>query len=115
MSDEVFERASEGESFTDPLQAESPESPSDPLQQYLKAATSFDEDQLQTSIISNAPPAESCKFKEALDKIVLSSSPLVNFKVPFLETEEGARSRLRRFFPEHVFWSPLLLPEDQQK
>jgi len=91
------------------------ESPSDPLQQYLKAATSFDEDLLQTSVISMGPPAESCKFKEALDKTILSSSPMVNFRVPYMETEEGTRSRLRRFFPEHVFWSPVLFPGEQKE
>ncbi|XP_065348560.1 1-phosphatidylinositol 3-phosphate 5-kinase isoform X2 [Cloeon dipterum] len=105
----------EEEPFVDPLQApvDSPEVITDPLQQYLKAATSFDEDLQQTSIASDSVHAENSRFKEALDQTVLSSSPLVNFKVPYLETEEGSKSRLRRFFPEHVFWSSILFPPCQ--
>jgi hypothetical protein len=81
------------------------------LQQYLTAATSFDEDLMDTSLISTGAPIESSKFKDALDKTVLSSSPIITFKVPYLETEQGTKSRLRRFFPEHIFWSPSLFPE----
>ncbi|XP_059468321.1 1-phosphatidylinositol 3-phosphate 5-kinase isoform X2 [Neocloeon triangulifer] len=111
---EPKEQENHDNTFVDPLQAalESPEGPTDPLQQYLKAATSFDEDLQQMSIISECCHAENSKFKEALDKTVLSSSPLVTFRVPYLETEEGSKSRLRRFFPEHVFWSAVLFPQN---
>ncbi|XP_023718004.1 1-phosphatidylinositol 3-phosphate 5-kinase isoform X3 [Cryptotermes secundus] len=45
------------------------------------------------------------RFRKALDDTILSSSPYLQFTVPYLETERGRNCALRKFFPDEIFWS----------
>ena len=45
------------------------------------------------------------RFKKALDNIVLSTSPYIKMKLPYLETETGSKCELRKYFTEEIYWS----------
>jgi len=47
-------------------------------------------------------------FKKALDNVILSASPFIQYNIPYLETDEGKNCKLRSFFPEEIYWSSLL-------
>jgi 1-phosphatidylinositol-3-phosphate 5-kinase len=50
-------------------------------------------------------------FQHILDNIVLSSSPLVKYPLPYLLTPEGKQCELRQFMTEDIYWSPLFFGE----
>lgn len=53
----------------------------------------------------------SISFKQELKDVILSMSPIISFKEPFLLTEKGMRCPTRDYFPEQVYISPLLNKE----
>ena len=50
-------------------------------------------------------------FQQILDKILLSSSPLVRYPLPYLLTPEGKHCELRKFMSGDIYWSPLFFGE----
>lgn len=44
-------------------------------------------------------------FRKCLDDSTLSVSPYIVFSVPYLETETGKKSELRKFFPKDIYFS----------
>jgi len=51
---------------------------------------------------------ETNAFKQALNDAVICCSPYVNKSLPFLESDEGKQSTLRKYFPQDLFYSKLL-------
>ena len=51
---------------------------------------------------------ETNKFQKNLQKILLSSSPFLSYTMPYLLTEEGAKSSCREFIAERIYWSRYL-------
>lgn len=50
-------------------------------------------------------------FQQILDKILLSSSPLVKYPLPYLLTLEGKQCEFRKFMSGDIYWSPLFFGE----
>ena len=50
-------------------------------------------------------------FQHILDTILLSSSPLVKYPLPYLLTPEGKQCELRKFMNGDIYWSPLFFGE----
>ncbi|XP_078536468.1 1-phosphatidylinositol 3-phosphate 5-kinase isoform X1 [Lissotriton helveticus] len=75
----------------------------DPLQDdtglYVTEEVSSSEDRLKMYSVA---------FKQELKDVILSISPVITFKEPFLLTEKGMRCPTRDYFPEQVYLSPLL-------
>ena len=46
-------------------------------------------------------------FQYVLDNVVLSSSPLVKYPLPYLLTNEGKHCELSKFMSKDIYWSPL--------
>lgn len=44
-------------------------------------------------------------FRKCLDDTILCVSPYIVFSVPYLETENGKKSNLRKFFPKDIYLS----------
>lgn len=44
-------------------------------------------------------------FRKALDDTILSISPYLVFSVPYLETDLGRKCKLRKFFPDIIYYS----------
>ncbi|NXN22401.1 FYV1 kinase, partial [Nycticryphes semicollaris] len=78
----------------------------DPLQDdtglYVTEEVTSSEDRLKTY---------SAAFKQELKDVILCISPVMVFREPFLLTEKGMRCPAREYFPEQVYWSPLLNKE----
>lgn len=53
----------------------------------------------------------SLAFKQELKDVILCISPVITFREPFLLTERGMRCSTRDYFPEQIYWSPLLNKE----
>ncbi|XP_004626775.1 1-phosphatidylinositol 3-phosphate 5-kinase [Octodon degus] len=53
----------------------------------------------------------SLAFKQELKDVILCISPIITFREPFLLTENGMRCSTRDYFPEQIYWSPLLNKE----
>uniref|UniRef100_I3N663 1-phosphatidylinositol-3-phosphate 5-kinase n=1 Tax=Ictidomys tridecemlineatus TaxID=43179 RepID=I3N663_ICTTR len=53
----------------------------------------------------------SLAFKQELKDVILCISPVITFREPFLLTEKGMRCSTRDYFPEQIYWSPLLNKE----
>ena len=63
----------------------------------------------EDSDIENATnETESVKFKQALNRIVLSSSPFCNYPMPFLLSKDGKSCPTRHLLPEKIYWSRYL-------
>ena len=77
---------------------------SDPLQSYQKCQ---DDSVFVRSVreLREEKRQHGFKFRKVLDDVILSSSPYLKPDVPYLETESGARCRLREYFPKEVYWS----------
>lgn len=79
---------------------------SDPLHSYLNLEDDvFNAEPHNGTLLSVEEVPASNKFRKALDDIILSGSPFLNFSVPYLETEAGRNCVLRKFFPPDIFWS----------
>ncbi|XP_051871560.1 1-phosphatidylinositol 3-phosphate 5-kinase isoform X3 [Pristis pectinata] len=50
----------------------------------------------------------SIAFKQELKDVILCISPFITFREPFLLTEKGMKCPTRDYFPEQIYWSPLL-------
>lgn len=51
------------------------------------------------------------KFRKILGERLLSCTPYIKYRVPYLETEEGSRSIVRTFFKDELYWSKYFEPE----
>ena len=52
-----------------------------------------------------------CRFRKALDDVILSSSPYIRPDIPYLETDAGSKCLLRSHFASDVYWSRYFEPE----
>ncbi|XP_019378990.1 PREDICTED: 1-phosphatidylinositol 3-phosphate 5-kinase isoform X1 [Gavialis gangeticus] len=81
----------------------------DPLQDdtglYVAEEVTSSEDRLK---------AYSAAFKQELKDLILCISPVIAFREPFLLTEQGMWCPTREYFPEQVYWSPLLNKEHKE-
>ena len=50
------------------------------------------------------------KFRNLLFELSLSMSPYLKYDVPYLDTEVGSSSIIRKFFPEDLYWSKYFEP-----
>lgn len=50
-------------------------------------------------------------FKRISDKVILCSSPLIYYPVPYLLTLEGQRCKLLSYMPDDLYWSPMFSGE----
>ena len=75
---------------------------SDPLQNYQ---VSKDETIFHSKGTLEEDKAHKFRFKKALKEVHLSSSPCIQYSIPFLETEEGLKSSMRKFFSGQLYWS----------
>ncbi|KAL4218119.1 hypothetical protein ACF0H5_022855 [Mactra antiquata] len=78
---------------------------SDPLSNYQ---ISKDESIFQSSsaiTLQEQLVTHRTKFKKALDNTLLSTSPYINYHLPYLETEIGSKCELRKYCPEEIYWS----------
>ena len=74
---------------------------SDPLQSYQKSH----DDSIFQSSLEMEEQKNRFKLKKALENIILAVSPYIHYDLPYLETEQGFRCELRRYFPEEIYWS----------
>ncbi|KAM5229060.1 1-phosphatidylinositol 3-phosphate 5-kinase isoform 2-T2 [Ctenodactylus gundi] len=78
----------------------------DPLQDdtgiYVTEEVTSSEDKRKTYSVA---------FKQELKDVILCISPVITFREPFLLTEKGMRCSTRDYFPEQIYWSPLLNKE----
>lgn len=49
-------------------------------------------------------------FRRAVDDVLLSVSPTINYTVPYLENDIGKKCELRKYFPDNIYWSAQLEP-----
>uniref|UniRef100_A0A4W3JLS6 1-phosphatidylinositol 3-phosphate 5-kinase n=1 Tax=Callorhinchus milii TaxID=7868 RepID=A0A4W3JLS6_CALMI len=77
--------------FRDPLQ--------DDTDLFITEHVTSSDDRLKTHSVA---------FKQELKDVILCISPFIIFKEPFLFTEKGMKCPTRDYFPEQVYWSPLL-------
>ncbi|XP_069717094.1 1-phosphatidylinositol 3-phosphate 5-kinase isoform X7 [Phaenicophaeus curvirostris] len=94
QADDLQESKSQMKVFRDPLQ--------DDTGLYVTEEVTSSEDRLKTY---------SAAFKQELKDVILCISPVMVFREPFLLTERGMRCPAREYFPEQVYWSPLLNKE----
>lgn len=94
QADDLQEPKSQMRVFRDPLQ--------DDTGLYVTEEVASSEDRLKTY---------SAAFKQELKDVILCISPVMTFREPFLLTEKGMRCPAREYFPEQVYWSPLLNKE----
>ncbi|XP_055575230.1 1-phosphatidylinositol 3-phosphate 5-kinase isoform X1 [Falco cherrug] len=94
QADDLQESKSQMRVFRDPLQ--------DDTGLYVTEEVTSSEDRLKTY---------SAAFKQELKDVILCISPVLTFREPFLLTEKGMRCPAREYFPEQVYWSPLLSKE----
>ncbi|XP_048808793.1 1-phosphatidylinositol 3-phosphate 5-kinase isoform X1 [Lagopus muta] len=94
QADDLQESKNQMRVFRDPLQ--------DDTGLYVTEEVTSSEDRLKTY---------SAAFKQELKDVILSISPVMVFREPFLLTEKGMRCPAREYFPEQVYWSPLLNKE----
>ncbi|NXY44741.1 FYV1 kinase, partial [Ceuthmochares aereus] len=94
QADDLQESKSQMKVFRDPLQ--------DDTGLYVTEEVTSSEDRLKTY---------SAAFKQELKDVILCISPVMVFREPFLLTEKGMRCPAREYFPEQVYWSPLLNKE----
>ncbi|XP_069790552.1 LOW QUALITY PROTEIN: 1-phosphatidylinositol 3-phosphate 5-kinase [Narcine bancroftii] len=77
--------------FRDPLQ--------DDTDLFITEHVTSSEDRLKSYSIA---------FKQELKDVILCISPFITFKEPFLLTEKGMKCPTRDYFPQQIYWSPLL-------
>ncbi|XP_032301890.1 1-phosphatidylinositol 3-phosphate 5-kinase isoform X3 [Coturnix japonica] len=94
QADDLQESKNQMRVFRDPLQ--------DDTGLYVTEEVTSSEDRLKTY---------SAAFKQELKDVILCISPVIVFREPFLLTEKGMRCPAREYFPEQVYWSPLLNKE----
>ena len=76
---------------------------SDPLHSYQK---SHDDSIFQSSLeMEEQLQKHRFKLKKALESVLLSTSPYIHYDLPYLETEQGSKCELRKYFPEEIYWS----------
>lgn len=80
---------------------------SDPLHSYLNSGVSPQEGPLEPShhSLSVTELPFSNNFRKALDETILSCSPYLKYSVPYLESEAGRNSILRRYFQKNLYFS----------
>lgn len=81
---------------------------SDPLHIYQK---NHDDAIFHSSVtLQEKTQKRFAKFRNVLFELSLSMSPYLKYDVPYLDTEEGSSSIIRKFFPEDLYWSKYFEP-----
>lgn len=83
------------------IAGESIEDCTDPLQSIHITPNSNNENEKLT--VTELPFTNT--FRKCLDDTILCISPYIVFSPPYLETESGKRSNLRKFFPKEIYSS----------
>ncbi|XP_012929973.1 1-phosphatidylinositol 3-phosphate 5-kinase isoform X8 [Heterocephalus glaber] len=94
QTEEQQDPKSQMRAFRDPLQ--------DDTGLYVTEEVTTSEDKRKTYSLA---------FKQELKDVILCISPVITFREPFLLTEKGMRCSTRDYFPEQIYWSPLLSKE----
>ncbi|KAM6152418.1 1-phosphatidylinositol 3-phosphate 5-kinase isoform 2-T2 [Erethizon dorsatum] len=94
QTEEQQDPKSQMRAFRDPLQ--------DDTGLYVTEEVTTSEDKRKTYSLA---------FKQELKDVILCISPVITFREPFLLTEKGMRCSTRDYFPEQIYWSPLLNKE----
>ncbi|XP_010614376.1 1-phosphatidylinositol 3-phosphate 5-kinase isoform X9 [Fukomys damarensis] len=94
QTEEQQDTKSQMRAFRDPLQ--------DDTGLYVTEEVTTSEDKRKTYSLA---------FKQELKDVILCISPVITFREPFLLTEKGMRCSTRDYFPEQIYWSPLLNKE----
>lgn len=89
------------------IPAKSVEDYSDPLHSYLTGENYEKNSVTQEFSVQELPFSN--KFRKALDETILSISPYLPFFIPYLETDNGKRCKLRNFFPNEIYYSKQFL------
>ena len=61
----------------------------------------FSEDRTKSTVVNRE------SFEKVTSNVILSSSPLVTYPVPYILTNEGQRCELLTYMEENLYWSPL--------
>ena len=81
---------------------------SDPLHIYQK---NHDDAIFHSSVtLQEKTQKRFAKFRNVLFESSLSMSPYLKYDVPYLDTEVGSSSIIRKFFPEDLYWSKYFEP-----
>ncbi|XP_078184472.1 1-phosphatidylinositol 3-phosphate 5-kinase isoform X20 [Callithrix jacchus] len=94
QTDVLQDPKSQMRAFRDPLQ--------DDTGLYVTEEVTSSEDKRKTYSLA---------FKQELKDVILCISSVITFREPFLLTEKGMKCSTRDYFPEQVYWSPLLNKE----
>lgn len=79
---------------------------SDPLHNYQNTE---DDSIFQSSVaLQEQKVAQQQKIRKALEGLVLSVSPYIKIDPPYLESTNGLKSSLRKYFPDEMYFSPAL-------
>lgn len=95
------------------LLTKSVEDYSDPLHSYLTHDDVLDDKNNSFQQLSVAELPFSNKFRKAIDETILSTSPYLQFFIPYLETDMGRKCKLREFFPNDIYYSKQFLPQSE--
>lgn len=97
----------EKKSITEPIQDFS-----DPLHSY-NVDDVFKENTTQKMSVADLPFSN--QFRKALDDTILCISPYLVFSVPYLETENGRKCKLRNYFPTQIYYSEQFMNNKKKK
>ncbi|KAJ8321633.1 hypothetical protein KUTeg_000104 [Tegillarca granosa] len=76
---------------------------SDPLHTYQK---NQDDTIFSSSLtLQEKTFKHSQKFTKVLDEVILTTSPFVKYKIPYLESEAGSKCINRKYFPDEIYMS----------
>ena len=61
----------------------------------------FSEDRTKSTVVNRE------SFEKVMNTVILCSSPLITYPVPYILTNEGQRCQLLTYMEENLYWSPL--------
>ncbi|KAK9746951.1 FYVE zinc finger [Popillia japonica] len=79
----------------------------DPLHSYNKEDEIMQKTSSEKLSVADLPFSN--HFRKHLDDTILCISPFLVFSLPYLETENGRKCKLRSFFPEQIYYSEQFL------
>lgn len=86
---------------------------SDPLQSYLSSSPFDKSDDFKNEVLTTQNDV--IPFSYALERNILTISPYIEFFLPYLESEKGEKSPLRRFFNKQLYFSDFFNPNKPKK
>lgn len=86
---------------------------SDPLQSYLSSSPLDKPEDSKNEVLMTQNDV--IPFSYALERNILTISPYIEFVLPYLESDKGKKSPLRRFFNNQMYFSDSLIPNKPKK